>query len=140
MPRRDSRLDRASIRMEAGVHGPRWQTLHSGYFSDPAVAAPFLDVVQKAIRDSAPQVIVDLGGGTGFILGELLGRSPGRRVRLVNLDLSQKQLAAESDNRIIRICQSITAFERSEAADRDARSLFIMRSALHYLGRDGLTP
>ena len=50
--------------------------MHGGYFSDPAIADPFIGFVQKAIDVSKPGVIVDLGGGTGFVLHDNTGTTP----------------------------------------------------------------
>lgn len=125
---------------ESGVHGPQWEILHGGYFSDPAVAAPFLESVQQAIALSGSEVIVDLGGGTGFMLRELLKHHSAAGLHLVNLDISQKQLDMTGKHRIVTVRKSINEFRREDAGQAEKRFLFIMRSALHYFGRDGMMP
>jgi SAM-dependent methyltransferase len=114
--------------------------MHGGYFSDPAIAEPFIEFVQKAIDVSNPEVIVDLGGGTGFVLNELIKRCSDPGICLVNLDVSQKQLNLTHDSRILSVCRSIAEFRRSDIDPGDKSFLFIMRSALHYFGREGLMP
>lgn len=132
-------MDKQIIK-ELGVHGKKWQTFHGGYFSDPAVASPFVEVVQKAIRLSRPGVIVDLGGGTGFLLNELIKHNVAPKIRLVNLDISQRQLDVKHSSRIYPIHQPMNEFRRADAHKGNNRFLFMMRSALHYFGRDGLMP
>jgi hypothetical protein len=136
----NSPLKRNSINRESGVHGTQWQMFHGGYFSDPAVANPFIEIAHEAVALSRPQIIVDLGGGTGFILQELIKHSIDPGIRLVNLDLSRKQLGVTCDDRIIRLRRSLTGFRRADASKEADQFLFIMRSALHYFGRDGLMP
>ena len=140
MSGKDSHLTRNPIKLESGVHGTQWQMFHGGYFSDPAVANPFIEIVRKTLALTKPQIIVDLGGGTGFILRELIKHSIDPGIRLVNLDLSRKQLEVTCDDRIILIRRSMTGFRRADAAKETDRFLFIMRSALHYFGRNGLIP
>ena len=82
---------------EANIHGKEWNALHDGYFSDPAVAAPLIEKVRDAIPISKPEVIVDLGGGTGFLLRELIRNNIAAGIQLVNLDVSPKQLEVVSD-------------------------------------------
>lgn len=125
---------------ESGVHGRKWNTMHGGYFSDPAVADPFIEFVQKAIDVSKPGVIVDLGGGTGFVLHELIKRCAAPGIRLVNLDVSQKQLNVKHHSRILSVRRSIAEFRRSDIDPGNKSFLFIMRSALHYFGKEGLMP
>ena len=59
------------IGKEKGIHGPCCDSLHQGYFSDPHVAAAFNEKITEAVAHLHPGVIVDLGGGTGFLLREL---------------------------------------------------------------------
>ncbi|MCX5649196.1 MAG: hypothetical protein NTX40_08895 [Planctomycetota bacterium] len=63
--------DRNRIDREAGVQGPRWHTVHEGYFADAAIAQPFVEAVRRAVLASKPHVVADLGGGTGFVLCQL---------------------------------------------------------------------
>jgi hypothetical protein len=66
--------------------GARTETIHGSYFSDqgfrPAAGRGHL----PRHRPTHPSVVADLGGGTGFILKELLRRRAMPGVRLVNVD------------------------------------------------------
>jgi SAM-dependent methyltransferase len=125
---------------EANIHGKEWHALHDGYFSDPSVAAPLIQEIRNAISTSKPDVIVDLGGGTGFLLTELIRNNIASGIDLVNLDVSPRQLEMASAKQIRTLHRSLTDFARADVAGADKRLLFIMRSVLHYHGRDGLTP
>jgi len=80
-------IKKGFIYNEEGVHGERWRTLHDSYFSDPEVASPFLDAIEKIINISHSAAVADLGGGTGFILSELLRRQtlPGLRLIIMSI-------------------------------------------------------
>lgn len=130
----------SQIEIESAIHGAHWQRFHGGYFSDPAAAAPYIGLILNAINISNPGVIVDLGGGTGFVLKELIKHSTDPRILFVNLDLSGKQLEAAESDRILRVRRSMTEFRRADVCDETARFLFVMRSALHYCGRRGMIP
>jgi SAM-dependent methyltransferase len=125
---------------EASIYGKEWNALHDGYFSDPAIAAPLIQKVRGAISISKPDIIADLGGGTGFLLRELICNNIASGIELVNLDVSPKQLEMVSDKQIRTLWRSLTDFARTDAGDPEKRLLFIMRSVLHYYGRDGLAP
>ncbi len=122
-----------SVSRELGVHGPRWARIFDGYFSDAAVARPLLEAVEKAIEISRPSVAADLGGGTGFLLAELLRRGL-RSVRPVVVDLSEKQLAACTDGRIAKLQASLDKVERRQLLAGEERLLLMSRSTLHYFG------
>jgi hypothetical protein len=55
--------------------GARKETIHGSYFSDPEAARPLVKAILQAIDLSHPNVVADLGGGTGFILKELLKKA-----------------------------------------------------------------
>jgi len=112
-------LEEEAVRREAQVHGARWEGLHHRYFSDSKVAEPLTAAILEAVDASRPDVVADLGGGTGFILKELLRRNPLEGVRLVDVDASvtRRDLGAEGQ------CL-----------------LLVARSLLHYFGRAGLQP
>lgn len=131
-------IEEQSIHREEGIHGARWRTLHDGYFSNPEMALPFLDSIEKVIGISHPAVIADLGGGTGFILGELLRRPNLPEVRLANVDISPKQLYMCNDKRIFLIKASASQFERQQLQVEDGELLLITRSLLHYFGQSGI--
>jgi trans-aconitate methyltransferase len=107
-------VGRNPVSKESGVHGKEWNAMHGGYFSDPAIADPFIEFVQKAIDISKPGVIVDLGGGTGFVLHELINRCSDPGICFVNLDVSQKQLNVTHHSRILSVRRSIAEFRRSD--------------------------
>lgn len=134
---RPERRARRPARGETVVHGTRWNTVHDGYFSDPAVAAPLVRRVLAVARRLKPDRIVDLGGGTGFLLSQMAAAGIGRTASLINLDESSAQLAA-APARLARVLGSVDSFPRSGIGPADARCLFVMRSVLHYFGRRGL--
>ncbi len=130
-----------SVAREFRVHGAEWARQNQGYFSDPAIAGPFLEMVEAAAQHHQPDVIVDLGGGTGFILQNLIRR--GRlapTVRLVNLDLSAAQLAQIHEPRIRALKGSFLELARSAVAGEAERLMLITRSTLHYAGLAGQRP
>jgi SAM-dependent methyltransferase len=128
------------VKKEKDSHGRQWNTLHGGYFSDPEVASPLVKVIFEAIRISRAEVIVDFGGGTGFLLHELIRNNVAPDIRLVDVDISERQLAAICHDLIVPVQAKLTEFTRGDADSEAKRFLFIMRSALHYHGRKGLAP
>ena len=131
--------DRDPIDRETGIQGPRWHTVHDGYFASRDVARPFIEAVRRAAIEGPPDTIADLGGGTGFVLRELsAGLAPG--VRLVNVDLSAKQLAEADAPRVQRLRLAADRVTRRDLGVGDGRLLIIMRSLLHYAGSEGLRP
>ncbi|MGB7000663.1 MAG: anti-sigma factor antagonist [Halobacteriota archaeon] len=125
---------------EIGFHGSHWHTAHGGYFADPAIALPLINAVKDAIAISSPAVVADLGAGTGFILSELLkqGQYPG--VRLINVDISERQLEKENDPRTLSLHVSVDEITRELLDPGNRPLLFVMRSVLHYFGHKGLRP
>lgn len=136
---RISASDEVSVRKEMGVHGQRWASIFDGYFSDPEAARPLVEAVERAIEASRPAVAADLGGGTGFVLEELLRRGL-KGVRLVNVEVSEKQLAACEDRRIHPLRISVDRVVRCQLLADDERLLLMARSMLHYFGDAGLAP
>ena len=126
------------IDKEAAVHGQPWDALHGGYFSDPAVAGPLVETVRKAVAEYRPDVVVDLGGGTGFLLSQLAAQ--GTDIKLVNVDCSHAQLAVAGQAGISCLRGSVPEFTRRDAAPEGERLLLMMRSVLHYFGQNGLSP
>jgi SAM-dependent methyltransferase len=126
------------IKNEESVHGTRWNAMHGGYFSNPLVAAPLIQKIKELAGKSRTDVIVDLGGGTGFLLLQLLeaGVQPG--VSLVNLDDSTTQLDVARETGVSCIRGSVGSFLRREVGLQEGRFFFIMRSVLHYFGENGL--
>ncbi|HUU22427.1 MAG TPA: hypothetical protein VM389_07805 [Phycisphaerae bacterium] len=132
--------DREQIDREAGIQGTRWHTLHEGYFANAAIAAPLVEAVHRAADAGMPDVIADLGGGTGFVLRRLRAADLAPHTRLVNVDLSSRQLAESADGRIECLRLSAGRVTRRDLNVRDGRLMFVMRSLLHYVGREGLRP
>ncbi len=128
------------IGIEKIVHGQRWGDFHNGYFSDPAIVRPLVDAALRVLAESPADVVVDLGGGTGFLLSQLATQSVGGAMTLINVDCSDAQLALNDSAGIIRVHSSIGEFCRTDVETGDQRLLLLMRSVLHYLGEDGLLP
>jgi len=82
-------------------------------------------------------VVVDLGGGTGFLLSQLAWHGAAAGLTMVNVDCSSAQLAAAGG--VSSVCASVGEFQRCDIADADRRVLYLMRSVLHYAGQDGLS-
>ncbi len=128
------------IDREIGIHGGRWESLHGGYFSDPVIAGIMVEEVIDVIDKAKPSVLADLGGGTGCLLSRLRDGELSPDLRLVNLDLSPRQLSRAEKPGISTIQASLSGFSRDLVASRGDRLLCIMRSALHYAGKVGLLP
>jgi SAM-dependent methyltransferase len=127
------------IYREINQHGANWGKLHNGYFADAGIGAPFIEKIKSAITISQPDGIADLGGGTGFILS-LIENAVGPAAELVNIDISSRQLEnLKGNGRIKNICKGLSDFKRADLGN-EGKYLFIMRSALHYFGQDGLEP
>jgi len=125
------------VSRETGIQGRRWKTLHQGYFSHSEIADPLLEAAVEVIAEDRPTVVADLGGGTGFVLQQLAAQHPDLRLRLVNVDLSPKQLA-EVDGDIETFKASALEVRRGDLAVQDGPLVLLMRSLLHYFGRQGL--
>jgi len=129
-----------SVKREMKIHGQRWGSFHHHYFSDPVVAEPLTAAILSAVDAARPDAIADLGGGTGFLLRELLRRRPLPGVRLVNVDVSDRQLSACKDERIDRLLASAATIARRDLVAEDRHLLLVARSLLHYFGKSGLFP
>ena len=125
---------------ETALHGRAWGQVHGGYFSDPAVARPLVATAREVWAAAQPEVIVDLGGGTGFLLSQLREAGLGGDAALVNLDCSEAQIAVADMAGVASVCGSLAAFRREAVVPAGRKALFLMRSALHYAGESGLTP
>ncbi len=128
------------IGIEKIVHGKRWGEFHNGYFSDQAIVRPLVDAALRVLAESPADMIVDLGGGTGFLLSQLASKRIGAATTLINVDCSDTQLALKDSVGIIRVHASIGEFLRRDVASVNQGLLLLMRSVLHYLGEDGLLP
>lgn len=124
---------------EQALHGSSWGRLHGGYFSNLDVARPLVNAVRDAWTEAHPDRVVDLGGGTGFLLSQLRAAGIGCN-SLTVLDGSAPQLAEAKKAGLACLRGSVDAFRRAEVAPAGERVLWIMRSVLHYAGEDGLDP
>lgn len=128
------------IESEKHVHGARFTKLFGGYFGDPLVAKPLVDAIHKAIQAHTPGVLVDVGGGTGLVLSELLRVYPDTPCRLVDLDLSADQLREERDQRIATLQASAEDVTRADLCAGDETLMLAMRSVIHYFGHANIVP
>ena len=90
--------------------------------------------------EERPDVVVDLGGGTGFLLSQLAAQGLCGTLSLINLDGSDVQLASAREAGITCVHAMVTDFRRSDVAPENKRFFFMMRSVLHYFGKAGLVP
>lgn len=123
-----------NVELEAHVHGKHWAAIYEGYFSDRNISADYVAAVMRAARAGKPASIVDLGGGTGFILQELVAAGIAEETRLINLDESGPQLAACAHPRINTREGSIQSLRREDIAKDGESIMLICRSVLHYGG------
>jgi len=129
-----------TVEREIHVHGKLWDKLYAGYFSDPDLARDYVAAIMRRVGECQPSVIVDLGGGTGFILEQLVGAGIVEDIRLVNLDESDSQLAMSRQSRITPRKGSIQSLRRAEMV-KDLESLMLIcRSVLQYGGIFGQKP
>ena len=129
-----------NIGTERTVHGRRWNTFHGGYFSNPMLARPLIKIAKAILGESSADVIVDLGGGTGFLLSQLRSDYVAGDTALVNVDCSEDQIVLSDMGGITSLCTGIGSFKRGDVASKGSRAFFIMRSVLHYFGEVGLQP
>jgi SAM-dependent methyltransferase len=126
------------IARERAIHGSRWENLHDGYFSSPVIAAPFIKTILHKIDRQHPEIVVDLGGGTGFVSSLLASESAGRNMEFLDIDHSDRQLD-EAEKRHVRLLnRKIDEVSRGDINPDDRRMLLVMRSVLHYFGMEGL--
>ena len=125
---------------EQAVHGASWGRQHGGYFSDPEVARPLVAAVRDVEDAARPERIVDVGGGTGYLLAHLRAAGIGVGAALTVLDDSPPQLAEAAKAGLVCVRGSADAFRRTDVAPAGTRILWLMRSVLHYAGAEGLAP
>lgn len=127
-----------NLHFERSLHGESWGNAHGGYFSDGEVARPYLDAIRNKAAEGRAGTLVDLGGGTGFVLNALCQRlGPGRRY--VNVDTSEPQLREACQCGLVGICASALEISRQDIAPEDGM-LVMHRSLMHYFGREGQIP
>ncbi len=125
---------------ERSLYGREWNHVHHGYFSDPAVAAPLLEMLIDVVDTERPSVVADLGGGTGYILDRLVGLRGTDGITFINVDVSADQLHQTLYPSIKCISCSLEKISREDFSPADGPLLMCMRSVLHYFGREGLAP
>ena len=126
---------------EEKSHGGTWNTMHGGYFSSAEIAVSLIAKIADKLKETEADTIVDLGGGTGFVLEQVSKKAGNSNLKMVNLDLSSEQLNGLLNDKIIPKNGSIATFKRADIADSDANNiLFTSRSTLHYAGEEGLLP
>ncbi len=125
---------------EQAVHGSAWGRMHGGYFSDPEVARPLVEAVCEVQAKARPNALVDLGGGTGFLLSQLKTAGFDASTALVDLDGSEPQLAEAEKAGLACVRGSVGSFRREAAVPAGRTALWLMRSVLHYAGEQGLDP
>lgn len=123
---------------ETAIHGRRWTVFHGGFFSDAEVARPLVDEISTRLARNRPDIVADLGGGTGFLLAQVKLRHPD--VALVDLDTCPIQLGEAARAGIPTVQRSLTEFRRCDVAPDGQKVMYIMRSVFHYLGEAGLEP
>jgi hypothetical protein len=131
------KLEEKGYSMESAFYGRAWDHAHHGYFSDPDTARAIVEAVKGAVELLKPDVLADIGGGTGFLLGRVRPLSGG--ARLVNVDPASGQLAACSVPGITPVAKPLEELARADLAGREETLLLMMRSLLHYFGKDRLT-
>ncbi len=123
---------------ETVIHGRRWLAFHGGFFSDAEVARPLVDEICRRADEARPDVLADLGGGTGYLLLQVKARRAGLDV--INLDACPIQLAEAARRGVRTVQRSVMDFRRAELVSGDRRLMLAMRSVLHYLGESALFP
>jgi len=128
------------IEREAHVHGSQWGSLYDGYFGDKQIARNYVAAIMRAAGKCKPSAIVDLGGGTGFILEQLVEAGIADDIRLVNLDESDAQLAVCKKKRITSRKGGLQSLCRSDIVNEAGSLMLICRSVLQYGGILGQKP
>ncbi|MFA6584526.1 MAG: hypothetical protein WCS77_09540 [Elusimicrobiaceae bacterium] len=124
-----------TLHTEQHVHGKNWAAQHGGYFSNPAKARPLVNALLARSAAVQPAVLADLGGGTGFILSLYRKGAAGKKTRLVNIDISLKQLEACRRPHIRCVNSHVGKLGRSDIMENCSGPLMLtMRSLLHYTG------
>lgn len=129
-----------TVEEETHVHGQLWDRLYDGYFSDKGMASGYVSGVMRVAQRERPSAIVDLGGGTGFILEQLVEAGIPEDIRLFDMDESERQLAVCRYPRIARAVGTFQTFCRGDFVGSTGSLMLICRSVLHYAGVLGQKP
>lgn len=135
MDRKDHTDSSDNVSKELHYHGGKWATAHGAYFSDPVNAMPLVDEAFQAAESYRPNVIADIGGGTGFLLDQIRARFNGDTPRLLNVDVSRDQLdVCKGMGMDIMLCSALD-LKRQALVKENERLMLISRSVMHYFGR-----
>ncbi len=129
-----------NVAREMHIHGKSWDKLYDGYFANPQLAAGYVAAIMRVAEAFPPSAIVDLGGGTGFILEQLLAAGLAANIRLINMDESNVQLDVCRNPRITLCEGSIQSLRRAKLVNQSESLMLICRSVLHYGGIAKLKP
>ncbi len=130
----DKNKDENIVEREAHIHGKLWGTCYRGYFADKDIARDYVAAILHAARAFQPSAIADLGGGTGFILEQLVEAGIPENIRLVNIDASDAQLAMCKHPRLTPLKGTIQSLQRAEIVAETESLMLICRSVLQYGG------
>jgi hypothetical protein len=128
------------IKRESHVHGKSWEKQGLGYFSDSLIAKDYVAAIMRVASSFKPSAIADLGGGTGFILEELIKAGIDEKIRLIIIDESEPQLCVCKHPRITPMNGSFQSFKRSDIINETETLMLISRSVLQYAGFLGQKP
>lgn len=131
-------IQNQEIEREQGIHGERWGVLHGGYFSSAEIAQPLLEQVIHYARQSKAATVVDLGGGTGTLSHLLMKQLSPLPFSLINMDSSAEQLKTAQAAGMRTHPGTVETFRRADLCPNGGSMLYMMRSVLHYLGREAL--
>ena len=134
-------LDKSKeVAKETIVHGDRWNRIHGGYFASKENAEVLLKMIKDASERYSPDIIIDLGAGTGIILHWLSEILDSPRPGLVAMDISERQLNVireKYSGEIIPVQDSFTNFRRDNIPGlAGGTGIFISRSTFHYVGEE----
>ena len=128
------------VNREESSHGLHWSHMHGGYFSDLDIAHAVLDPVAEVVKKTHADAIIDMGGGTGFLLNQLADYGISSSIRLIDLDLSEAQLKQITNPLIEAVQESVLTFARLDVASNQETIVLMSRSVIHYAGFFGLKP
>lgn len=124
-----------TLKTEEHIHGVAWARQHGGYFSSASKARPLVTAVTDAVRRARPDILADLGGGTGFLLSKFQKCSVCGGIGFVNVDISDRQLAQCRVPGVKCVNLPVGEIARTELCPARAdRLMLVMRSLLHYCG------
>ncbi len=126
------------IDIEKSIHGDSWGKIHGGYFSNSENVKPLVNSILNILKRDSYDAVVDLGGGTGFLLSELMSQYDDQNMNWINLDCSDVQLTQSHNNKIKNVTGYVNSFKREEFVSEKTSVLWTMRSVLHYFGKNGL--